>query len=42
MLYERIKSLHLSGLLDAAGVRRAVTKGWLDAAEYEQITGHAY
>lgn len=39
---ERLKKLYQEGRLSGAGIANAVERGWLTAAEYEEITGEAY
>jgi hypothetical protein len=41
-MYERLKGLFDRGLLDSAKLRVAVTKGWIDEVEFEEITGEVY
>ena len=40
--YDLVKSYYDSGLWKKKAVRNAVAKGWITAAEYEEITGEAY
>lgn len=40
-MFETIKRLYESGKMSEAGVRAAVEKGWLTAAQYQEITGEA-
>lgn len=40
--YEKVKAYYGGGLWDKSRVYNAVTKGWITAAEYEEITGEAY
>lgn len=37
-----VKGYYVRGLWDERRVALAVTKGWITAAEYEEITGHPY
>lgn len=37
-----VKSAYERGTWNKAMVRNAVVKGWITAAEYEEITGEAY
>lgn len=41
-MYETIKRLYTAKRLDKAGVRKAVKRGWITAAQYAEITGEAY
>ena len=40
--FELVKGYYDSGLWKKKAVRNAVTKGWITADEYEEITGEAY
>ena len=40
-MYERLKAMHADGRLDAAGLDRAVTRGWITAAQRDEILGGA-
>lgn len=40
--YELVKSYYDAGLWKKKAVRNAVVKGWITAAEYEEITGEIY
>ncbi len=40
--YEKVKGYYDHGLWDIDRVRKAVTKGWITAEEYEEITGEPY
>ena len=40
--YEKVKGYYDRGLWTKSMVRNAVVKGWITAAEYEEITGEAY
>lgn len=40
--YERVKSYYERGLWTLTQVRNAVVKGWITAAEFEEITGREY
>ena len=40
--FELVKSYYDSGLWSKAAVRNAVRKGWITAAEYEEIVGEPY
>ena len=41
-MYDRLKRLYDDGMLSIAGLARAVVLGWIDATQYEEITGQAY
>ena len=38
----RLKKLYDAGRLTLAGLRNAVAKGWITAADYQEISGEAY
>lgn len=40
--FEHVKSYYDAGLWKKKAVRNAVVKGWITAAEYEEITGEIY
>ena len=40
--YELVKGYYDSGKWSKKAVRNAVVKGWITAAEYEEITGEVY
>lgn len=40
--FEKVKGYYDRGLWNIEQVRNAVTKGWITAAEYEEITGATY
>lgn len=40
--YSLVKRYYDNGLWNKAMVRNAVVKGWITAAEYEEITGEVY
>ena len=40
--FELIKGYYDSGRWKKKAVRQAVTKGWITAEEYEEITGEVY
>ena len=40
--FELVKSYYDAGLWKKKAVRNAVVKGWITAAEYEEITGEIY
>lgn len=40
--FELVKGYYDSGLWKKKAVRNAVIKGWITAAEYEEITGEVY
>lgn len=40
--FELVKSYYDAGLWKKKAVRNAVMKGWITAAEYEEITGEIY
>ncbi len=40
--FELVKSYYDAGLWKKKAVRNAVVKGWITAAEYEEITGEQY
>lgn len=42
MNFETIKRNYEKGLWNKAMVKKAVIKGVIDAAQYQQITGEAY
>ncbi|MCM1299957.1 MAG: XkdX family protein [Firmicutes bacterium] len=37
-MFERIKSLYLKGQLNDAGLKNAVSKGWITEEEFAEIT----
>lgn len=41
-MYERLKGLFDRGLLNIYQLRIAVTKGWINEVEFEEITGEVY
>lgn len=41
-MFKAIESLYKRGRIDKAGVRDAVIKGLITAAEYKKITGELY
>ena len=40
--YELVKSYYDNGFWKMKAVRNAVVKGWITAAEYEEIVGEPY
>ena len=40
--FELVKGYYDGGLWKKKAVRNAVVKGWITAAEYEEITGEVY
>jgi len=40
--YETVKNFYEEGLWSKKAVKNAVKKGWITAAEYEEITGEPY
>lgn len=40
--FDLVKGYYDSGLWKKKAVRNAVVKGWITAAEYEEITGEVY
>lgn len=38
----RLKKLYDAGRLPLDGLRNAVEKGWITAADYQEISGEAY
>ena len=40
--FEKVKKYYDNGLWSKAKVKNAVVKGWITAAEYEEITGEPY
>lgn len=40
--FEMVKGFYDKGLWNMKAVRNAVVKGWITAAEYEEITGEVY
>ena len=40
--FEKVKKYYDTGLWSAEWVANAVVKGWITAAEYEEIVGEAY
>ena len=40
--YELVKSYYDSGKWGKKAVKNAVVKGWITAAQFEEITGEAY
>lgn len=40
--FELVKNYYDAGLWKKKAVRNAVTKGWITASEYEEITGEVY
>ncbi len=40
--FELVKAYYDSGKWSKKAVRNAVVKGWITAAEYEEITGEVY
>jgi len=40
--FELVKNYYDSGLWKKKAVRNAVSRGWITAAEYEEITGEIY
>lgn len=40
--YEKVKGYYDGGYWTQKMVRNAVVKGWITAAEYEEITGEVY
>ena len=40
--FEKVKGFYDNGLWSKAKVKDAVVKGWITAAEYEEITGEPY
>lgn len=36
-MFERLKAMHADGRLDAAGLDRAVTRGWITAGQRDAI-----
>ena len=40
--FEKVKGYYDMGLWSKAKVKDAVAKGWITAAEYQEITGEAY
>ena len=40
--FELVKSYYDAGLWKKKAVRNAVSRGWITAAEYEEITGEIY
>ncbi|MBQ3281543.1 MAG: XkdX family protein [Eubacterium sp.] len=40
--FELVKSYYDAGLWKKKAVKNAVVKGWITAAEYEEITGEQY
>lgn len=40
--FEKVKKYYESGRWNLEMVANAVVKGWITAAEYEEITGEAY
>lgn len=40
--FNKVKSYYDNGLWNKAMVKNAVSKGWITAAEYEEIVGEPY
>lgn len=40
--FNKVKTYYEQGLWSKVWVRNAVEKGWITAAEYEEITGEEY
>lgn len=40
--FDKVKSYYDNGFWSEAKVHNAVAKGWITAAEYEEITGEPY
>ena len=40
--FEKVRGYYDDGLWSKVKVKNAVAKGWITAAEYEEITGEAY
>lgn len=40
--FEKVKGYYEQGLWPKAWVKNSVAKGWITAAEYEEITGEDY
>lgn len=40
--FEEVKGYYDAGLWKKKAVRKAVERGWITAAEYEEITGEVY
>ncbi len=41
-MYDRLKRLYDAGMLSITGLANAVVREWIDAAQYEEITGEVY
>ena len=41
-MYDRLKRLYDTGMLSITGLANAVVREWIDATQYEEITGQAY
>lgn len=41
-MYDRLKKLYEEGSLSKTGLKNAVKRGWITAAQYELITGEIY
>lgn len=41
-MFERLKELYDKGRMTKAGLKNAVRKGWITAAQYTEITGEQY
>ena len=41
-MFPTLKRLYDTGRLPAANLKKAVVLGWIDAAQYKQITGEDY
>lgn len=42
MMFQTLLRLYNSGRLPKENLKNAVPLGWIDAAEYKQITGETY
>jgi len=41
-MFEKLKKLYVEGRITKAGLKNAVRKGWITAAQYQEITGEQY
>ncbi len=41
-MYDKLKEMYAKGRITKAGLKNAVKKGWITAAQYQEITGEQY
>ena len=41
-MFERLKKLYKEERITKAGLKNAVIRGWITAAQYQEITGEEY